>query len=150
VSPQGYAYVGPVGVLAEYVASTQRVRLGAVEDDLTIWSWQIAGSVVLTGEKASFKGVTPARPVGRGGFGAVEIAGRYGELNPEADALAGGFADRTKSADRAQAWAVGANYHASRNVKVQLNFERTTFTGGGKEGDRPDESAFLTRLQLVL
>jgi hypothetical protein len=107
LSPQGYAYVGPVGVLAEYVRSTQAVRLDDTVGDVTFWAWQVQGSFVVTGESASYKGVTPAKPVGQGGYGALELVARYSELNPEATAF--GFADIAKSVDRARSFGVGTN-----------------------------------------
>src|SRR5205814_1507896 len=45
-------------------------------------AWQVAASWFLTGEKNSFSPVKPLRPVNfaEGGWGALELAARYGEL----------------------------------------------------------------------
>jgi phosphate-selective porin OprO/OprP len=43
VSPQGYLYAGPVGVLAEYVRSTQHVRRATTVGALTTQAWQVSG-----------------------------------------------------------------------------------------------------------
>ena len=46
-----------------------------------------------------------------------------------------GFADITKSARRASAWAVGLTWYLNRNVKYVLNYEQTSFRGGAALGD---------------
>ena len=66
LSPQGYYYYGPWGLLAEYVSVSQDVdrAVGATirDEDLHHDAWQIAGSYVLTGEESTYKGVKPVRP----------------------------------------------------------------------------------------
>lgn len=37
----------------------------------------------------------------------------------------------------------------ARNFKLMADYERTTFVGGSKVGDRPAEIVFLTRLQAA-
>jgi phosphate-selective porin OprO/OprP len=150
VGPQAYAYVGPAGLMFEHVKSTQRVRLEARSGDVTVWSWQLAGLVVITGEHPTYQGVTPKHPVGEGGYGAVALEARYDELNPKGEAFAQGFADAKKSADRIRSLTVGATYYFNRNVEVQVDFSRATFVSGAKDGDRPNEQVLLTRLQLQL
>ena len=47
------------------------------------------------------------------------------------------------------AWAVGINWHLTRNVKQVLDYERTRFTGGAPGGaDRDDENALFIRTQI--
>ena len=47
-------------------------------------------------------------------------------------------------------WGVGLNWYLSRNLKWQVNYERTSFDGGAAAGaDRDDEQAVLTRLQVL-
>ena len=66
VSPQGYLYAGPVGVLAEYVRSTQHVRRATTRvDALTTQAWQVSGGWVLTGERESYTGIAPEPSAGR-------------------------------------------------------------------------------------
>src|SRR6185369_655331 len=54
LSPQGYYYYGPFGLLGEYVISDQRVTsvLGATRTTrrLANTAWQVSGSWILTGE----------------------------------------------------------------------------------------------------
>ena len=49
VSPQAYYYYGPFGLLAEYVASEQRVKKAANSVDLANTAWEISGSLAADG-----------------------------------------------------------------------------------------------------
>src|SRR6185437_13655618 len=62
ISPQGSYFYGPCGLLGEYAVSSQHVQTNALNTaPLRTTAWQITASWVLTGEDASFKGVSPAR-----------------------------------------------------------------------------------------
>ncbi|AMV70531.1 porin [Desulfuromonas carbonis] len=150
VAPQAYWYAGPVGLLAEYVRSEQEVSNGTITRDLANQAWQVAASWVVTGEDASFKGVKPKRSFDpkSGAWGALELAGRYNELEIDQDAFPL-FADPTKYAEKASAWAAGLNWYPSRNLKVVVNYEQTTFDQGSASGDRETEKVLLTRVQVA-
>lgn len=151
-SPQLTYYWGPFGLMGEYVRSTQGLSRGGREESLSNDAWQIAAHYVLTGENASYKGVVPREDFApsRGQWGAVELAARYHELHVDADAFDLGFADAAVSAEAAKAWALGLNWYVNRWVKLQLDFERTTFDGGGGAAgvDREPESVVFMRWQL--
>jgi phosphate-selective porin OprO/OprP len=154
-TPQAYYYWGPFGLLGEYVVTDQAVlRNGVKTDRLRNDAWQVAASFVLTGEKASYKGVTPRRPFDprTGGWGAFELVGRYGELHIDSDAFPT-FADPTKSIQEAREWGVGLNWYLNKNVKAVLDYEQTSFDGGAANGslvaNRPAEKVIFTRLQLA-
>ena len=155
-SPQGYYYNGPFGLLAEYVASEQDLRLvgGAsagtrrrIDND----AYGVTASVVLTGEDASYKGVArPNHPftIGAAGWGALELVARYGQLEID-DAAFPLFANPARSAAQASSWGVGLNWYLTSNFKLVANYTQTTFKGGAAGGsDREDEKAFFTRAQL--
>jgi phosphate-selective porin OprO/OprP len=151
VSPQGFFYYGPIGLFGEYVRSTQEVRkLPSTVRKLTNTAWQAAAYYVLTGEDESYKGIVPKRPFepGKSGWGALEIAARYSALRVDDDAFPI-FADLTKSASKAAAWAGGLNWYLNRNVKVALTYEETKFTRGATIGDREKEKVLLNRVQLT-
>jgi len=154
LAPQAYFYIGPVGILGEYTRSTQIVASAAspataINND----AWQVELSGFITGENASYAMVSPSAPLdpAKGGFGAIELAVRYGTLKIDDaafDTLK--FADPNKSARSAKEWAVGLNWHLARGYKLDFNYESTTFDGGAAAGtDRPTETALLTRLQAV-
>lgn len=151
LSPQGYWYWGPVGALGEYVRSTSRVRLNTSTARLTNRAWQLAGSYLLTGEATSFNGVRPRRNFDpkTHAWGALELKGRVSALKVD-DAAFPLYADPARSASAANAWAAGLNWHLNQNVKVAIDYERTTFARGGSGGsDRHSEGGLLTRLQLA-
>jgi phosphate-selective porin OprO/OprP len=134
--------------MGEYVISRNEVTRGSETAELEHTAWQAVGSYFLTGEKASFRSPTPKRPfdLKEGGFGAVELVARYGELSLD-EASFPVYATLTASAQKAKAWGVGVNWHFTRAVKVGVDYERTTFTGGAATGDREPESALIGRFQ---
>jgi phosphate-selective porin OprO/OprP len=163
LSPQGYYYYGPFGFLGEYVISNQRV--GHTETNVLLFSkelehtaWQIAGSWVLTGEDAAYgSSVVPLRSFNprEGGWGALQLVARYGELNLDRGTFPL-FSDNRTSAHRAQEWSVGLNWYLNRNVLFKTSFSHTDFSGGGGAGTsapanvtRHDENVFFTRIQLA-
>ncbi len=149
-SAQGYYYSGRLGVLAEQVFSSQDVRRGTTAAQLDTNAWQIAGSWVLTGEAASYRGVTPRQAFDRGAgtWGAFEITARYHQLTPDDEAFPF-FANPASAAAKANAIGTGLNWYLNRNVKVVLQYEDTQFEGGAPNGDRPAERVVFTRLQFA-
>ncbi|HEX6725757.1 MAG TPA: porin, partial [Nitrospira sp.] len=188
VSPQAYYYIGSLGVISEYAQVIQDVSLstggsppgGGPGSNTTITpntgktlhhqAWHVTVSYLLTGERASFRGVKPRQNFDFGkGWGAWEVVARYNEMvldddtfkNPAGTAFTGGYANLSDSAKRALSWAVGLNWYLNQNTRVALNYTETKFTGGAGDGilpinaagtnvqDRPDERALFTRLQLA-
>jgi phosphate-selective porin OprO/OprP len=162
LSPQGYYFCGPFGLLGEYVISDQEVSRAGVAPfgsaHLQNTAWEITASWVLTGEDAAYLGtVVPARPFNphEGGWGALQLVGRYAQLSIDRAAFPD-FADPAASAGSADAWSVGLNWYLNRNVRVFGSFSRTTFSGGGGEGTSPPanvtrkpENVLFTRVQLT-
>lgn len=149
VSAQGYYYRGRAGVIGEHVLSAQRLRRASVALMAHNTAWQVAGSYVLTGEKASYRGVTPARAfdVSTGGSGAVELVARYNALTVDADVFPF-LANPAVSARSARAWATGVNWHLNTGVKISANYERTHFGAGAPAGRRATEHAVFGRFQV--
>jgi phosphate-selective porin OprO/OprP len=153
LSPQGYYYYGPFGFLGEYAISDQEVTKGAKSAKLENTAWQVAGGWVLTGEDATFTGVTPKHPFDpRGGqWGAVQLVARYADLDVDNKAFPI-FANPATSASEAKAWAVGLNWYLNRNIRVNASFSRTTFGGNINRAQatvtRQPEEVVFTRLQL--
>jgi phosphate-selective porin OprO/OprP len=153
-TPQAYYYWGPFGLLGEYVVSDQRVEIrpGGVttRDYIRNSAWQAFGSVVLTGERASFRGVTPRKPfdLKNGGWGALELVGRYSVLHVDPDAFPT-FANPDNSAQEAREWGVGLNWYLNTNVRLYANYEETAFDGGAAGGkNREKERVVFTRAQV--
>jgi len=150
ISPQGYLYVGPVGVLAEYVRSTHNVRRATTAAALTNQAWQVSGGWVLTGERESYTTISPDHPLDgskSGGLGALELVARYGVLTTDANAFPT-FADPATQPRRARAGGVGLNWRLTRGLLFAANYERTQLDGPAEATARSTEHAVLTRLQL--
>jgi phosphate-selective porin OprO/OprP len=135
LSPEACYYLGPFGVQGEYDISDQSVlnNLTLTRAALNNTAWQISGQWVLTGEKASFTGLTPAQPFAprAGRWGALQLVARLSGLRIDKAAF-NGFSDPTTSARSAAAWSVGLNWWLNRNVRVLTSFSHTTFQGGGE------------------
>ena len=161
-SPQLFWTWGPWSLLSEYVLSKQRVELlnaahpagGGSSGYVTNQAWQVESGYLLTGDKASFTGVVPNSPVGSGGWGAWEVVARFERLIVGASAFENGYANIAKSARAATGVGVGVNWWLNRNLKIQLDYERTAFEGGANgsavdPADRQTEHTIETRLQVV-
>jgi phosphate-selective porin OprO/OprP len=149
LAPQAYLYTGPLGLHAEYIQSWQAVsRAGAATVKLKHTAWQTTGSFFLTGEKNSFKSAAPKKAFDpkAGTFGALEVAARYSELSID-NATFPTFASPASTPSKAKAWAVGVNWYLARAIKVVVDYEHTTFTGGTAAGDREAEDFVVTRVQ---
>jgi phosphate-selective porin OprO and OprP len=159
LSPQGYYYYGPLSLMGEYAISDQGVRNNTThaEANLHNTAWEISGGWVLTGENATFAGVTPLHPFSphNGQWGALQVVARYDELDIDNDAFPV-FSNPATSASAAQAWSTGLNWYLNKNIRVNASFSHTTFTGGGGAGTtapaittRQAENVFFTRIQLA-
>jgi len=163
VSPQGYYYFGPFGLMGEYIISDQHVTRTVTAPfasaDLDNRAWEITGSWILTGEDAAYKGgVNPRRPFKptQGGWGAWQLVARYAQLDID-DSAFPLFSNPASSASAAASWSVGLNWYLNRNVVIRTSFSHTDFTGGGASGSssapaavtRTDENVLFTRVQLA-
>jgi phosphate-selective porin OprO/OprP len=159
LSPQGYYYYGPFSLMGEYAISDQGVRNAKAEADLHNTAWEVSGGWILTGENASFNGVTPLHPFNPhgGDWGAFQLVARYSELDIDDAAFKNNtFASLATSASAAQAWSAGLNWYLNKNIRLNASFTHTTFTGGGGAGitapaivTRQPENVFFTRIQVA-
>lgn len=152
---------GPASARAEYTwVADGRVQQGLGDENLPdarARSWYVAGTWILTGERKR----RPLRAEGEflhGGFGAVEVVGRYERLwFDSAGGTEVGTPSRTPraanilpSGDRALT--LGVNWALNRWIKLQFNgirehvedSQRNPISGGGAFWSQ------VTRLQLVL
>jgi phosphate-selective porin OprO/OprP len=162
ISPQAYYFIGPFGVMGEYVISDQEVARTVVApfSSAHLWNtgWEVTGSVFLTGEEASYnQEVKPLRSFNpaNGTWGAVQLVGRVMELDVDPGAFPR-YSDPLTSARSALAWSVGINWYLNRNVLWKTSFSHTLFDGGGGPGTtapatvtRKSENVLFTRLQLA-
>jgi phosphate-selective porin OprO and OprP len=156
ISPQGYYYYGPLGIMAEYVVSDQDVKkisTPVATADLKNTAWEVSGGWVLTGENDSYNGVTPRHPldIHEGGWGAWQIVGRYEELHVDSAAfVSSDFASPATSASDAHAWSAGLNWYLNNNLRANVSFSHTIFTGGTTgSATKRAENVLFTRVQLA-
>lgn len=157
LSAYGADYVGPLSVVAEWIRSRQALRSTSTATPPVVTTgtfenhaYQVYGTFVVTGERASYRGVTPknAFDPSHGHWGALELIARYDQFKAD-DATAAPFVDLTKSATTATARTFGANWYLTNKVRAEVNYQYTTFTHGATTGDRAPERVILTRLQTV-
>jgi phosphate-selective porin OprO/OprP len=149
-SPQAFYYHKAFGGFAEYVHTKTPIRKGLVREEIAHDAWQVAGSIVLTGEAATDAGAG-VRPrtdfnFGEGNLGAFQVAARYHTLKVDDRALTLGLA--TAGASRkAEGWTLGLNWVLTPNFKYVFNFERTVFDGD-PDGPRKAENGLAFRTQV--
>ncbi|HEY7513114.1 MAG TPA: porin, partial [Vicinamibacteria bacterium] len=150
--PQLSYYGGPVGVLAEYAASNSRLKKpDETRVDLEARAWQVTATVALTGDKAAYSGVRPARPFdpAKGQWGALELAARVHKLELSAESLEAGIVDPDRSVREMTAWGLGLTWTLTRNIRQYADFDHVSFKGGAPQGaDREAENVFFIRTQL--
>ncbi len=153
ISPQAYYYAGPFGVLSEYVLSSQRVLNNGITRRLGNEAWQVAGSVMLTGEKNGYNGVHPrnifAPTRGLRHIGAVELAVRHSQVRIDADAFPL-LANPKTAAQQAKENGIGVNWYLNRYVKITMDYEHTRFRmASGTATPLHSENVLMSRIQLA-
>lgn len=149
ISPQAYLYAGRFGLLAEYVKNKERVNLAGAIAHIPIESWQVVGTFGIFGGSPSSRSINPKKPFepGAGGWGALELALRYGRLTVGDEAFPV-YADSTTQARQASGLGIGLNWYLNRNVKLVTSYEQTKFKGGAATGDREKENVLFSRVQF--
>ena len=147
LAPAAYYYAGPFGLLSEYGVTEEGLQKGVIRHDFAFRAWQVAASVLLTGERKSFYSPTPKRSFDprNGGWGAFELAVRTGNFSADTGLYGYGFLDPTKSPRAAREWVGGGNWYLNRLVRISVDYANTNFTGGS---NRPPEKVLLTRFQI--
>ncbi|HSL22261.1 MAG TPA: porin [Vicinamibacterales bacterium] len=150
---------GPAGLRAEFVRVWDgRIAQGPLGEDLPRLSaggWYASGTWVVTGEQKA-GGVMPRRPLFQGGYGALELAGRYERLQSGSDDGPGPTAPDPRSARVAErgleAWTAGINWYLNRWAKIQLNAIRESYDDV-ERSPIPGKAGFwsaVCRFQFVL
>ncbi len=153
ISPQANYYGGPVGIESECVVSEQQVRSGAFTASARNVSWQIAGSVLLTGEKNNYDGAIPrhsfAPERGVRHIGAFELTLRASQVRIDRGAFPL-LANPAKSAQQGTEFGVGTNWILNRYVKLTTAYEHTKFAMAEENmAAMPAESVIESRVQLA-
>lgn len=149
VTPAVFYYYKSFGGFGEYVRSSQWVASSTARRYVSNHAWEMTGSLVLTGEAASDRGVRPSANFdpATGHWGALQILGRFAELRIDRDAFDAGLAAPGASRD-ARSFTIGADWYPNPYIKFYGSFERTVFDRHA-EGARHAENAILVRSQLA-
>ena len=153
ISPQAYYYAGPVGLMGEYVVSSQDVVKKTTSGTLRNAAWGVTGSVVLTGEKNTYNGVRlrnsfePAK--GFRHIGAVELAVRTSQVRIDNGAFPI-FASPKTAARQATEYGIGINWYLNRFVKLSTDYEHTRFDMATSTAPPlHDEKVLMNQVQLA-
>jgi phosphate-selective porin OprO/OprP len=109
-----------------------------------------SATCLLTGEAASFKSITPARPFDfTRGLGAIELAARFHALSIDPMVFVKGLSDPNRSIRRAATWGGGLNWYWNKNARFTADCELTEFRRGASgKTNRRTERVVQTRFQV--
>jgi len=129
-APQASYFSGPLGLMAEYILSGETLSAKDNRRYIANRGWDIAASIMLSGDRNKFEGFKPAHPFalgeGRRHWGAWELALRHSDVVIDQLAFPN-FADPGSSAKGARESAVGLNWLLNSHAKWVCNYEYTTF-----------------------
>ncbi len=135
LSPQGYFYNGPFGLLGEYVQSTQNVGTSAkTAASLNNQAFLVQASWVIGG-RASYQGAVADNDLdlSKGRWGALEVGFRVHQLTIDPNAFSATEASdvaATNSAQQATAYGAGLNWIFDPHFKLVFDWEETDFVEG--------------------
>jgi phosphate-selective porin len=144
---------GAFSVSSEYIrVSSERLGESVENSDLSpliASGWYLSGTWLATGEQKSAGADKPRRPLFRGGFGAVELAGRVEALTFRSAARDGVPSTSPRSdvvlRNDDRATTVGLNWYPFRGIKIQGNLVRESISDPGR-GPLPSKPAFWSRI----
>ena len=138
VSPQAFYYTGPLGILAEYVSATSELARGTNSREITNTAYNLSVGYVLTGEDASYTGVSPRQSFKPSAdtWGAFEVVGRVAQLDVDNDVFIGGtpLASSTgtsANATKVTALGAGLNWYLSKAVRANFDVTQNKFVFQG-------------------
>ncbi|MGH8525179.1 MAG: OprO/OprP family phosphate-selective porin, partial [Gammaproteobacteria bacterium] len=134
---------GPFSLQGEYIW-THLDRDSGLSDP-AFDGYYVYGSWFLTGEsrpydneKGRFTGVLPKSIVGKGGYGAWEVALRYSDVDLNDEDIEGGEEDNLT---------VGLNWYPTRNIRFMANY---IHANSERQRVEDDPHVFQIRTQFIL
>lgn len=145
----GYVHEGPFGAMAEWYGHSQVVTRGATTATVHTGGWTANAQYSLTGELSNGEGIVPdpAFDVEKGHWGAWQVGLRASHVSVGSEAFPT-FADSTVSARGATELGAAVNWYLTKQTKLQVAYEHTTFDGGAKNGNRKAERYVQARWQV--
>lgn len=154
LSPQAYYYRGPLGSMFEYAMSSTEIRSATgVPATVDHKAWQLSLSYVLTGEDATYTGVTPSKRFdpAAGTWGAFQVAARVSHLDIDDDVFPV-FAAAATNASQVDSFGLGLNWFMTNSVTLMVNYLQSSFETEIAPTAmllKTGEKALITRLQVV-
>lgn len=156
LAPQGYYYLGPFGLFAEYGRNEEGFQKADVRRKIAFRAYQVQVTYLLTGEKKGFSAPTPKRsfdPLHKsgGGWGAVELALRLSDFAAENGIYTYGLVNPATAPRHLHEWVGGVNWYLNRLVRITGDYGSTAFGGGAPAaagGNRLPEKVFTLRFQI--
>lgn len=154
LAPQGYYYLGPFGLYAEYTLSEEGFQRGTVRREIAFRAYNGELTYILTGEKKTFANPAPKRnfdPLHHGGWGAVELATRVDDWEAEKGVYDYGLVSAADSPRHLHEWTGGVNWYLNRLVRITGDYGVTRFGGGAPAsagGNKLPERVFILRFQI--
>ena len=156
-TPQLYYSVGPFGLLGEWTSTAQVFTRSTSTQTVSNSAWQVQLAWVLSGEDASYLGVTPSQSfsVKQGRWGSLELVARVSQLKVGSDVFVGTaatqLANPNTQPNKATDYGIGLSWDLSREVRIMFTYDQTKFQGGAPNGgNKPDEKVLITRFQYAL
>ena len=132
---------GPWSVQAEYIQTDVNRKDGS--EDVDFNGWYVYGSWFLTGEsrtydakKGRFERVEPASVLGKGGYGAWEVALRYSTLDLNSNDINGGSEDN---------FTAGINWYPTSHTRLMFNYG---YVDAERQGVNDKPNVFQVRAQV--
>ncbi len=151
VNPQLYYYIGPFGLLAEWVHEYQQLANSAGSGAVNNSAGNVEVAFVIGGDE-TYEGVKPHKSLdlANGGYGALEI-GRHATTGSTSITRPSRTRPIRPSRSIGRAPVASAlNWQLSRNLRVSGDFTETRFQGGAKSsGNRNTEKVGIARFQLA-
>jgi len=147
LSPQGYFYKNKVGLLTEYIISSQQISKNQETTTVANIGWQMALQYMLSNDKATYGEVIPNSPyeIGGNGTGAWQIGFRVGQLSFDQDAFPL-FASSQQAKTVRQ---IGASLNWIWNRTLKWSFGIDQLTKHDHAGTTSVDTLVLLRTQIT-
>lgn len=150
ISPQAYFTHENMGILSEYVVSSEKVRNSIFKDRLNHKAWQIATSYIFTGENVDFENsLEPYKnfSLENGTGGAWELVTRVGGMSLDKKSFLN-YADNDSSS-KIISYGLGLNWYLNPSVKLMGDYNYTNLEKSPSGKELVDEHSLSTRAQFV-
>ena len=138
---------GPLWIASEY-SSTSLDSPG--QDHPVFYGWHTAINWFVTGEHRGYnhrrglvKRIQPSKPLGKGGWGALELSARYSWLDLDDEDIRGG---------KMGIWSLGAIWHPTYEMQFHFQWSRASLDGRGilPLGEEKRSDADIVQFRWVL